>query len=132
MCQQSKHHTPNRTMTHNSWSQPSPDPILNTLPSISGYVADTHTHTHVTAVMSHLLTRSHQLAVSPSLPRPVHLFRSLFPRVYLQLPAYSHMALLTRLCHTHPTCRVPPLSDRCCSLQCSSHVPTCQRTFRFG
>ncbi|CAB1444868.1 unnamed protein product [Pleuronectes platessa] len=30
-------------MTHNSWSHPGPDPILNTLPAISGYVADTRT-----------------------------------------------------------------------------------------
>ncbi len=128
MCQQSKHHTLEQKYDTQP-APPHPDPILNTLLSISGY---THTHTHITAVISHLLARSHCLAVSLSLPRSVHLLRSLFPHVYLRLPAYSHMALLTQLCHTHPTCCVPPRSDRCCSLGCVSHVPTCQTTFYFG
>ena len=123
----------NRSMTHNP---PHPTLIPSLTPFSPFQSAHTHTHTHThslsTAVTSHLLARSHCLAASPSLPRSVHLFHSLFPHVYLRLPAYSHMALLTQLCHTHPTCCVPPRSDRCCSLGCASCVPTCHATFYFG
>lgn len=119
----------NRSMTHNP-----PHPTL--IPSLTPFspFQSTHTLTHTLNCCYISFARSLTLSrcLSPSLPRSVHLFHSLFPHVYPRLPAYSHMALLTQLCHTHPTCRAPPRSDRCCSLGCASCVPTCQTTFYFG
>ena len=114
----------NRRMTHNL-----AHPTL--IPSLTPFSLFQAAHTHITAVISHLLARSHCLAVSLSLPLSVHLLHSLFPHVYLRLPAYSHMALLTQLCHTHPTCCVPPRSDRCCSLGCVSSCSHLSDNFLF-
>lgn len=112
MCQQSKHHTPEQKSDTPPASSLT-DPLLNTLPSISGFA-----HTLLTVVISHLLASSHHLGASASLKRPVHLLRSLFLHVYPRLPAYSHVALLTQRCHTHLIRRAPLPSDRCCSLGC--------------
>lgn len=46
------------------------------------------------------LSFAHSLVAALMLPQSVHLFHSLFLRFYLQFHAYSHMALLTLLCHT--------------------------------
>lgn len=127
MCQQSKHHT--REQKYDTQPAPShPDPILNTLLSIS---VCTHTHTLNCCYISFARSLTLSRCLSPSLPRSVHLFHSLFPHVYLRLPAYSHMALLTQLCHTHPTCCVSPRSDRCCSLGCASCVSHLSDNFLF-